>query len=301
MKTQLQNLFIVLLFAGAIGSLQAQTIRIANNNPGAPGGTNVYTGNDAIQNAINASSSGDIIHVIPSSIDYNNFTINRGVSIYGIGTNPDKEGNKSSKVDIVYSTSGNWVLSGMRINDYLRLAYAGSTSHNNILIENCYIGNYIDHYYNSTYLGNLTIRNNVIDGITTGSHSIEFIHNLTSNISITNNIICVKDQPDWAGINVNGGAVITNNLFLSTGAGLAFADVDGSVIKNNIFLGCSPRGVSGVTLSNNTYSNNLTYQCATASFPIDINGNVGDTTLIDIDPQFVDPNVIPRTNWSFSF
>jgi len=301
MKALFRNSLIVLLFFVTIGSLSAQTIRIANNNPGAPGGTNVYTGNAGIQNAIDASTAGDIIHVIPSSIGYSDITVNKGVSIYGIGTNPDKEGTKQSQLNIINIGSSNVVISGMRINNYIRLAHYSNQTNTNILVENCYIANYILAYYSATILGNVTIRNNVLDGITSsGRHTIEFHHNTTSNISITNNIIIVKDQTTYGGINVNGGAVITNNLFLSNGGdGKAFADVDGSVIKNNIFLGCSPRGIS--SLANNTYSNNLTYLCPTASFPIGVSGNVGDTTLIDIDPQFVDPNVVPRTSWSFTW
>jgi len=51
-------------------SLQAQTTWIANNNPGASGGTNVFTGAAALTLATASASDGDIIYVVPSGISY---------------------------------------------------------------------------------------------------------------------------------------------------------------------------------------------------------------------------------------
>lgn len=62
----------------------AQTLLVANNNPGAATGVNVYTGSTALQDALTAAASVapfDIIYVVPSSIAYGTITIDKGITI----------------------------------------------------------------------------------------------------------------------------------------------------------------------------------------------------------------------------
>ena len=65
--------------------LFSQNILVADNNPGAPSGSHVYS---TLQAAIDASTAGDIIHVIPSATSYGTVevtTANDSISIYGVG------------------------------------------------------------------------------------------------------------------------------------------------------------------------------------------------------------------------
>ena len=74
-----------LVLIGLIAAIQdacAQTIRIANNNPDATPGVNVYTGSDALQDAIDAAASGDIIYITPSLTSYGSVQmVDKGLTI----------------------------------------------------------------------------------------------------------------------------------------------------------------------------------------------------------------------------
>lgn len=298
MKTLITHAAIVLLFFVTIGSLKAQTIHVCNNNPGASGGTNVFTGNSAVVDAIAAATAGDIIHVIPSTITYTDFTVNKSLSIYGIGTNPLKEGTKISKVGNVFITANDVVISGMEVS-YLYIGNASAQSWNGILIENCNINYGISNtYYTNINAGNVIIRSNIFNGLY-NQIRLNFTFNTTSNISITNNIIVVENSTSYQGININGGAVITNNLFVGSGEvnTHAFRDIDGSVIKNNVFLGVQPFGYTST--SNNTFINNVTWGSPNDSIPIDINGNVGNNDFSNLDPVLID--VPLNTQWNVSY
>ena len=74
--------------------IQAQTIYTADNNPGALGGANTFTGPTALQDAIDpaintALVAGDIIHVTRSAIDYGAITLTIPLEIIGIGLDPE--------------------------------------------------------------------------------------------------------------------------------------------------------------------------------------------------------------------
>jgi hypothetical protein len=112
------RLFRILLGFAAMAlwtaSAHGQTIRVVNNNPNAPSGENVYS---ALQEAIDEAEAGDIIHVIPSSTSYENITITKQLSLYGIGAKPDKEVPTTSMVDGIKLNSGaSGVIEGLVIN-----------------------------------------------------------------------------------------------------------------------------------------------------------------------------------------
>jgi len=146
----------------------AQTTRIANNNPGATGGVNVFTGATALQNAINASVSGDIIHIVPGTVSNGNVTItDKSLTILGVGLNPQKGlGTRSLVGDITINGTAS---SGSRISGvhFLRMlpAISSTVVHtlSNILIENCQFNCVQMLNSNSNSLGNMIVRNCVIN------------------------------------------------------------------------------------------------------------------------------------------
>lgn len=82
---------LTLLLALSAFAASAQTIRIADNNPNAPTGPNIYTGTNALQNALNAAAVGDIVYVQPSLTAYPAITINKRITLRGIGFNTGKD------------------------------------------------------------------------------------------------------------------------------------------------------------------------------------------------------------------
>ena len=60
----MKNFFYLSLFFLSTNWLSAQTLYVANNNPGAASGINVFIGTAAIADAMAAASNGDIIYVV---------------------------------------------------------------------------------------------------------------------------------------------------------------------------------------------------------------------------------------------
>jgi hypothetical protein len=290
----------IILSAGSLASVQAQTIRVANNNPGATAGVNVYVGATALSDAITASVNGDIIHVMPSSVSYGNITIDKSLRIYGIGSNPDKQGSKVSTVDYLYiaDAGDNSTISGLNVNYYLYFGNAGNQTINGVLIENCYIAA-IYAYTNSVQVSNTTIHSNIIGKSNFSTYRIYFYNN-TSNIIITNNIFVVGlYYPMIYG--AYNGTIISNNLFIGNNDlanDWAFYDVETCTIKNNIFYGLNVTASSQAL--NNTFMNNISFGVGvTTTFPVGSNGNKGSGNLEAVDPKLV--NVPYGVDWSYSY
>src|SRR5687767_13874746 len=128
----MKSIVYVLAVLSSLVPVYAQTIHIANSNPGAAGGTNVYLGPDAINLAAVAASDGDIIYVIPSNVAYNYLQLNgKSVSLIGGGFNPDSPGGAVSTITAVSTLASNIRLSGLVVTG--NFEFGGSYS--NILIE----------------------------------------------------------------------------------------------------------------------------------------------------------------------
>lgn len=298
---------ILFLLASVLIKVQAQTAWIANNNPGASGGQNVKTGATALTNAIAAASPGDVIYVIPSTISYGTITVTKKLSINGIGLNPNTQGTNSTIVDYFYiaDAADYSVISGFKVNTYFELGSASNQAIKGILIENCNFNNGIYIYdSNSDSIKDVTIRNNLFNGSSTNIRISLYkgiTYNLTSNISITNNIIMVPNNGSYGAIFVQGGAIIANNLFVSNGGSGAFAfeAVNNSVIKNNIFYGVQPFAVGGIN-NKNSFIHNMSFGANNNSFPVGTSGNIGDSTFVNTDPKLVN---VPsgQTQWNFAY
>ena len=198
----------------ALSLVQAQTTYNANNNPGAASGTNVFTGTTALQDAIDAAISGDIIHVIPGPTNYGNVTIdNKSLTIVGVGLNT--QGAKSLVDDIELNNTGS---SGTRISglhfDRFLLANDNTSVHtvSNVLLENCLLDVVIGPGFTSNTVANLIVRNNIFNSANSTGDGQAFELYTTSGVIISNNIIegtcCVHGSVQGTGL------TIQNNLFL---------------------------------------------------------------------------------------
>jgi len=273
-----------------IASLQigvAQTIYTADNNPGAVGGVNVFTGPTALTDAIAAAVDDDIIHVVRSATDYGATIIDKRLTIFGIGLNPDTDGNQRSIVSTVNIedpvASGSRV-SGLHITTILNLGGVAGIL-NNLLIENSLIRS-IQHTSATTFLSTIVIRNNVIgSNYSTNEEKIDLLAGAISNIIIANNVIYVTNSSGNHGtITASNGTSIENNLFMGVAnAGYySFENFDGNSVKNNIFLGLRPTGFGSFT--NNTFENNISFATGADGFS-NTNGNVsGASNLTSQDP-----------------
>lgn len=298
-----RSTLLVAAFLLAAGSF-AQTTRIVNNNPGATPGVNVYTGATALQNAINASVSGDIIHIVPGTISNGNVTIvDKSLTIMGVGLDPQKGlGTRSLVGDI--QVSGN-ASSGFRISGvhFLRfLPNVGCSTLwtvSNILIENCQF-NSVQMLANACSIGNMIVRNCVINshqGFSSGPQAFEIV--VSSGVLITNNII--RGQGTTAGTISGNGLTIQNNLFWGGGTHYIFTNLQNSIVQNNIFARISPSLTPCATCTGNTFFNNVVFGSSDNTFSNGTNGNSSTGDFI-ADPLLTNVPVQPsNAAWIYTY
>lgn len=250
--------FILAGVIAGVNELCAQTIRIANNNPDATPGVNVYTGQNALQNAVDASVSGDIIYVTPSLTSYSSLQIvDKSLTIYGVGLRPDKDHAMLSKVGNV-SINGT-AASGTRISGLSAGIIRFATTINptqdlsDITIDNCWVQMIEGGSTGNTY-SNVLVRNCIFTG---GAGAFKLSSSGPSDILFTNNIMKGTGPPTgsvWTG----SGIVVQNNFVYYNGGGRLVDLLKHCTVMNNIFYGIS-LSLSGGT-EYNTFRNNLFFE-----------------------------------------
>lgn len=272
---------------------QAQNILVANNNPGASTGVNVFVGSNAAQDAHAAAVNGDIIYVVPSQVSYGDLTITKGVTIFGIGIKPIKDLANKSTFDEIDIDASDVRLSGIIVDGDVHLGInLSSVNISNITIENCRLGRVEMGSGNNVTVSNLLARNNVLEG--NGSVATSFLLYVTSAVTITNNIIftscCTASSMRVT------GATITYNTFISDNRGLD-ANLDNNTFDHNIFYGVNVN--LQATSDGNVWTNNLSFGASQMTFGAGagsngtISGNIENN-----DPLFTD---VPITRtWSDS-
>lgn len=267
-----------LIWAGGASA----TIYTANNNPNRPKGDRVFS---TVDSAIAVAAEGDTIHVVPSNSDYGSATINKRLVILGIGLQPDKDIQMLSRISSpnVANSAGIGANPNGSVVEGIWMETLTLNSVN-LVIRRCQINTYLN-----------------ITGVVSGfivSHcivaTIMVPTSTSTGILISNNIF---NNP-WGGVgyNINAyNAIITNNIFLATGAAFP-ATVSGNVISNNIFMR------SPTTTGQNVYSNNLTYGVNVTEMPT--TGNSGANNILEESPLFVKfpttiPSIYDRTTMDF--
>jgi hypothetical protein len=249
--------FAALLLLGAFAA-QAQTIRRVNNSGLNVTGVNVYT---TLQDAHDASSSGDIIYLEPTGISYGNLNCARPLTIIGNGyfldQNPSLQLDKRETiVGVVTFANGS---AGSRITGCttgtINVGASNITVERNRLFNGyCYIG------YNpsigSVGASGIIFRQNIIEG----NYSLLFYPGSTaaaavSNVNITNNIITGDISTPTGQYARMTNILISNNVIGVIAGSGGSVQVDNAVIKNNIFSYTGT--IVNFTPRNNAYSYNI--------------------------------------------
>ena len=294
----LAGLILICLVIGIHQSL-AQTIRVANNNPDATPGVNVYTGSSALQNALGAAVSGDIIYVTPSPTSYGNITItDKQLTIYGVGLNPDKDLGLLSIVGtiaIMGDLSSGTRLSGLDMGA-LQLVSANAVEDltlTDVTVDNCRLTSVRGPEFGNR-LENLLIRNCIFDNGLAGA--INIFENV-QNILITNNLIrgsCCTISSITA-----HGTVIQHNLIHYRGDGWTAGGIHHCSVQNNIYFGTGT--YSGDLSTYSVYRNNLIWESAETTFAHDDEFHNMAYDNINADPLFVNIPVGSSALWSFEW
>ncbi len=294
-------LIVVFLSLTLIGF--GQTLQVANNNPGAENNpaNNVYGGATALQDAINASVAGDIIYVVPSINNYGDITIDRSLTLFGIGIRPQRDNSLYSTVRDVYITASNVTVSGLEIVRWangIRLGDISVTTLDGILIQNCRVRSYITDP--STQVSNLVIRNNVF---------FEYGSSMTITNSpgtvVENNVVIHTGS--GRSISADNNVTFRYNLFAGNQP-LFFFDLNNCTLDHNIFYGERVDDASFASVTNNNKWNyNLAFGNSSDAynvFVIGVNGNTGignlESASGSFDPLFVNFPLSAST-WSNSY
>lgn len=306
----------------------AQTTWVADNNFNAPTGLNVFP---TIQEAVDAASDGDVVQVQPSPTTYGNVSVNKQLTLMGIGFNVDKELPLLSNMGSITLTNNGGgasdadgtIIQGL---DFTQL-FAGFNTGSafvleNVLVQNCqfqYLVNDIstyspidgfeirDCYLYGSIIGysvlfrrsaaNVIIRNNLI------LNPIGFQSTASSN-EVTNNIL-------YDGIQVNAdgtNTTILNNYFIaSTGGDGAFvSEFKDCIVANNIFYGMTPSFLTGgnstsTNFQRNVFTNNLVFSTGDDVMPPAGGGvgNSGSGNITGTNPLFI--NVSLSNTWSSAY
>lgn len=299
----------------------AQSTLIVDHNFNAPTGSHIYS---TIQAAVTAASAGDIIQIQPSSTAYGNVTIDKQLTIMGIGFNLTKEipyqsnlGNitLTSNVGSTENASGT-IITGLTFNT-LTLGTVPGPSYTlaDVTIHNCVIATISGPNAGAT-LDNLEIYGNNITSslriynLITGSSWIRNnvfranyldIRSATpSTITITNNII-------YAYITIIASTTtvpILNNNFIGTSPSTyAFSVIDEKIVSNNIFYGRTPAanaaGTSSGNLVNSIFTYNLSISTGNDALPPAGATNTGSNNLVGVSPALT--NVPVSSTWSSTY
>ncbi len=272
-------------------------IFVADNNLNAPTGNNVFS---SLQSALNAAQVGDTVQVTPSPTVYGNITIDRRLTVYGGGLNPDKDRYLRSVVGTITFSSNTLfqtnasgtVISGLQAG---AATFSGGAL-SNIVIERCwfYTGGRISRSSGSS-VDSLRIRNCIID-----INRETPLLNLTggaSNLVISNSIFYDFYSAGYGGISADNNTVISNNIFIATvnTDRRAFENITDCIVANNIFYGVKP--TARVSALRNVFNNNLTFGTNANGLPP--GGATGQDNIVNTDPSF--ENFPQSGSNSFSF
>jgi hypothetical protein len=310
------RLTIILLIITAHVSIAQPTTWIVDHNFNAPTGANVFS---TLQAAVDAAADGDIIQVQPSATAYGSATLDKRITLLGIGFNLTKEiPYQSTVLDInltrnaasAENASGSiitgltirtltlgspngaaYTLSDVTVHNCRIQTLSGSTAPlNNLLIYGIDITSTVA--IGNTITGDSWFRNNVIR-----ANYLQFTSATPSTITITNNIL-------YCYLDINAATtsipILNNNFIGASGSTYALADIDEKIISNNIFYGRTPAannaGTASAALTNSIFTNNMSISTGNDALPPAGATNSGSNNLITVSPAFT--NVPVSSTWS---
>ncbi len=298
-----------LLFAYFIS---AQNILVADNNPGAPTGTHVYT---SLQAAVDAATSGDIIHVIPSATQYDNGSTvvhitTSGISIYGVGFKPDKDGPQLATIYDLRISASDVRVSGFNVTHGIYIGY-NNGSYSGITIENSDFG-----YIDTSTSTNITVSNVLVRACIVNRENNDSGPGILFTPRVNNSVVsnCIIEgynttSATYEALEAYNGTIIKNCIFFGNdnAAEVAFEDLQNCTISNCIFFGRPPVS-NGSIFENNVFNNCVSVGSNDNSFP-PTQGATGSgntesgsfTAITDATTIFADANIVFGSNWSLNW
>jgi hypothetical protein len=238
----------------------------------------------SVQAAIDAASANDIIQILPSPTSYGNFTINKKLTLVGLGHNPVNVGGEVATMSLIrfINNSAGSELKGLVISNISIGTSTTSPNQSNISIRNCRI---------SSISGSGSSTPNLSDGwILEGNY-------------ITSNIVPQMNSNNWqirnnfirgSIVNINNTCIITNNIFFTPSTSATFfSNAFGPLVNNNMFLATGNLTQIGISNSTITFVSNMTY----SYFGSTIAPLAGSNNLDNTNPMFVSATLATIANF----
>lgn len=241
----MKTLKITLLLCLITFILKAQTVHTVDNRSQSGA---MFTD---LQAAIDAATSGDIIHIHPSETTYGNVTIGKTLTLVGLGHNPVTHNQGlTANVNAIgfFGTAAGSKINGLTIGT---INQTGGTANN---------------------LDGIHLTHNRISAINGGSSNgisdfwiIEgnYITSTSTAINTGASGWLIKNNFMLGGVrNLNVTNLVTNNIFFSTSnsSDFFFTNCTSIIISNNIFITNGNMTEFGISSSTNLdFRNNLTY------------------------------------------
>lgn len=235
--------------------------------------SHVYT---TFSDAISSASNGDIILIQPSSSTYGNMTINKSVTVLGMGYAPELNNGETSETGNITVSASNVKIAGLYINGWV----SPGNNVTDLLVEDCWINS--GAYASAVGNADITYRGNVIRSFihlsSTPTNSI--------NITITNNLI--QDISNQAFRHFNDTTIFNNNIIIANQTYASwhlFLSPVNFVAQNNIWLFTTNNQATVDQTGGNPiiHNNSLTYHYGTPTITA-LNGN---NNLDNQNPFFV--------------
>lgn len=275
----MKTLLLIFIASLSAGLALAQNVHTVDNNTPSVGD---FT---TVADAVSAASPGDTIYILPSPVDYGNFTVTKVLHFRGAGHSPaynSGQGAVLGNITLNIPIGGNGItFSGLRMGNVSvsgNQLYTNLEFINNLIYGRIVAGNGQNQCNNWIFVGNVF-----------SSNIFDIINKSNSNgwLVLNNYIRQVGTSATWSMLrNFNSSDVVRNNIFVNAytnNPGSMFNDCTGLTIENSvvIFNGNS----TGINLSGNSVT--FTH-CLSYSYPGQtLDALPGNNNLDNQDPQFV--------------
>jgi hypothetical protein len=249
MKT-LKNSIILLALVLVSATATAQLRFVVQN----AGGATVY---ESFASALAASQQGDTIYLPGGTFDIGNATINKKITMIGVGHYPAYTGptNRTELTGSIYLVAGadtsqfhGFYLTG----NFMWGTSTGNQMVNKITISRCNISNiYLSYGSNTSTSEQILISENVVRGSIVGMNAqnvliekniVNNIGNFNNNALITNNVLTV---PSSDCLNSIISCTIQNNVVVHNGSYLFYRS-SANTVQNNLFVNTYSAGSGNI-------------------------------------------------------
>jgi len=224
-----------------------------------------------LQAAIDAASSGDIIQVHPSANSYGSITIDKTLTLMGLGHNPAVTNGETAEIQTItfINNSAGSELKGLSIYSIKCGTSVTSPNQTNMHIINNHISSNVIGSSTDNLSNGWVVEGNYFSSTGTNINP----QNGTNDWQIKNNFLRGSIT------NLNNTSIVTNNIFLTTSTTETFFSYcSNPLVNNNIFLSTNTLTEIGTYSSSITFVSNITYSYYGATItPLSGSNNLDNT------------------------